>query len=53
MTGIRSYDWLIMPFINKKIEIVYDGKIGDGLFKKQLLKLNQDQKKNSNQEIIY
>jgi len=39
-----------MDFINKKIEIVYDGKIGDGLFKKQLLKLNQDQKKNSNAE---
>jgi hypothetical protein len=40
----------VMDFINKKIEIVYDGKIGDGLFKKQLLKLNQDQKKNSNAE---
>ena len=40
----------VMDFINKKIAIVYDGNIGDGLFKKQLMKLNQDQKKNSNAE---
>ena len=39
-----------MDFINKKINEVYQGNIGDGLFKKQLMKLNQEQKKNSNAE---
>ena len=40
----------VMDFINKKINEVYQGNIGDGLFKKQLMKLNQEQKKNSNAE---
>ena len=40
----------VMDFINEKINIVYDGDIGDGLFKKQLMKLNQEQKKNSSVE---
>ena len=40
----------VMDFINEKINIVYDGDIGDGLFKKQLMKLNQEQKKNSTVE---
>ena len=40
----------VMNFINKKINEVYEGNIGDGLFKKQLMKLNQEQKKNSNAE---
>ena len=40
----------VMVFINKKINEVYEGNIGDGLFKKQLMKLNQEQKKNSNAE---
>jgi hypothetical protein len=40
----------LMDFINEKINIVYDGDIGDGLFKKQLMKLNQEQKKNSSVE---
>ena len=40
----------VMDFINEKINIVYDGNIGDGLFKKQLMKLNQEQKKNSTVE---
>ena len=39
-----------MEFINEKINIAYDGNIGSGLFKKQLMKLNQEQKKNSNIE---
>ena len=37
----------VMEFINEKINIAYDGNIGSGLFKKQLMKLNQEQKKNS------
>ena len=40
----------VMDFINEKINIAYDGNIGDGLFKKQLMKLNQEQKKNSSVE---
>lgn len=40
----------VMDFINEKINIAYDGNIGDGLFKKQLMKLNQEQKKNSGVE---
>ena len=28
----------VMDFINKKINEVYQGNIGDGLFKKQLMK---------------
>ena len=40
----------VMDFINEKINIVYDGNIGEGLFKKQLMKLNQEQKKNSGVE---
>ena len=40
----------VMDFINQKISEVYQGNIGDGLFKKQLMKLNQEQKKNSNAE---
>jgi len=40
----------VMDFINEKINIVYDGSIGEGLFKKQLMKLNQEQKKNSGVE---
>ena len=40
----------VMDFINEKINIAYDGNIGSGLFKKQLMKLNQEQKKNSNIE---
>jgi hypothetical protein len=40
----------VMDIINEKINIVYDGDIGDGLFKKQLMKLNQEQKKNSSVE---
>ena len=40
----------VMNFINEKINITYDGNIGEGLFKKQLMKLNQEQKKNSGVE---
>ena len=40
----------IMTFINKKIYEVYNGDIGDGITKRQLVKLNQEQKKNSNAE---
>ena len=40
----------VINFINDKIYYVYNGNIGDRLFKKQLMKLNQEQKKNSNVE---
>ena len=40
----------VIKFINDKIYYVYDGNIGDGFFKMQLMKLNQEQKKNSNVE---
>ena len=40
----------VMIFINKKIYEVYNGDVGDGITKKQLVKLNQEQKKNSNAE---
>jgi hypothetical protein len=40
----------VINFINDKIFYVYNGNIGEGLFKKQLMKLNQEQKKNSNVE---
>ena len=40
----------VMDFINKKIAIVYDGNIGDGLFKKQLMKLNQKRIKFYNED---
>ena len=39
-----------MIFINKKIKEAYNGNIGEGLVKKELVKLNQSQKKNSNAE---
>ena len=37
----------VMVFINKKIKEAYNGKIGDGVVKKELVKLNQSQKRNS------
>ena len=37
-------------FINKKIKEAYNGNIGDGVLKKELVKLNQEQKKNSSVE---
>jgi len=40
----------IIKFINEKIYIAYDGNIGDGLFKKVILKLNQNQKKEAKVE---
>ena len=40
----------IIKFINGKIYDEYNGKIGDGLFKMELMKLNQEQKKNSKVE---
>lgn len=40
----------VIKFINDKIYYVYNGNIGDGFFKMQLMKLNQEQKKNSNVE---
>lgn len=46
-----------IEFINKKISEVYGGDIGEGLLKKKLLKLNQDQKKDShadfNKQFLY
>ena len=41
----------LMEFINHKIKEMYNGKIGNGLFKKELLILNKEQKFNSN--VIY
>ena len=38
----------LIKFINNKIAEAYNGNIGAGIIKKQLLKLNQEQKKNSN-----
>ena len=47
----------VMKFINKKIYDAYKGNIGDGILKKELVKLNQSQKKNSsiefNQVFLY
>ena len=40
----------VMKFLNKKIYDAYDGNIGDGILKKELVKLEQSQKKNSNAE---
>ena len=40
----------IMKFLNKKIYDAYDGNIGDGILKKELVKLEQSQKKNSKAE---
>ena len=37
----------ILEFINKKIEEVYNGKIGDGILKKKLHIINQSQKSNA------
>ena len=34
-----------LDFINKKIKETYNGKIGEGIVKKELAKLNQSQKK--------
>ena len=39
-----------MIFINKKIQEAYNGNIGEGILKKELVKLNQAQKKNSSAE---
>jgi hypothetical protein len=39
-----------MIFLNKKIKEAYNGNIGEGLVKKELVKLNQSQKKNSSAE---
>ena len=41
----------LMEFINHKIKEMYNGKIGNGIFKKELLTLNKEQKFNSN--VIY
>ena len=41
----------LMEFINHKIKEMYNGKIGNGLFKKELLILNKEQEFNSN--VIY
>ena len=38
----------LMEFINHKIKDMYNGKIGNGIFKKELLTLNKEQKFNSN-----
>ena len=40
----------VIKFINRKIYEAYNGKIGEGLFKMELMKLNQEQKKNSKVE---
>ncbi len=40
----------VKEFINKKIKEEYDGNIGEGILKKELVKLNQSQKKNSDAE---
>ena len=41
----------LMEFINNKIKEIYNGNIGNSLFKKELLTLNKQQKFNSN--VIY
>ena len=38
----------LMEFINNKIKDIYNGKIGNSIFKKELLTLNKEQKFNSN-----
>ena len=47
----------LMKFVNEKIREAYNGDIGQGMFKKELFKLNQKQKKNSsaafNQLFLY
>ena len=40
-----------MEFINNKIKDIYNGQIGNSIFKKELLTLNKEQKFNSN--VIY
>ena len=40
----------VMKFINQKIYEVYEGKIDNGLTKKQLMKMNQSQKTNADVE---
>lgn len=41
-----------LEFINKKIKQIYNEKIGNGIFKKQLLPINQIIKSNMSQEFI-
>ena len=41
----------LMEFINNKIKDIYNGQIGNSIFKKELLTLNKEQKFNSN--VIY
>ena len=38
----------VLSFVNRKIFEAYNGNIGEGILKKELCKLNQNQKKNSN-----
>ena len=40
----------VKEFINKKIKEEYNGNIGEGILKKELVKLNQSQKTNSDTE---
>ena len=40
----------VMKFVNKKIYEEYNGNLNKGIFKKELVKLNQSQKKNSSAE---
>ena len=40
----------VMILVNKKIFEAYNGNIGEGILRKELFKLNQTQKKNSNAE---
>jgi len=40
----------VMKFINQRIYNAYDGNIGDGILKKELVKLEQSQKMNSSVE---
>jgi hypothetical protein len=44
---------ILYPLINKKIVIVYNGNIGQGIFKKILLKIKQDQILNSKDDDIF
>ena len=39
-----------MKFINQRIYNAYDGNIGEGILKKELVKLEQSQKMNSSAE---
>lgn len=41
-----------LEFINKKVKQIYNEKIGNGIFKKQLLPINQIIKSNMSQEFI-